>query len=374
MKHMKLKIMIPLLLIVGVLIISILPDFIDTSSGDLVHARVIGSADSSSKGSQNYSNVKIKILDGAHKNEIITVQNIVNENIKSESGSRENFVEKNDEVLVSIQEDNKANIKSAYIYEIVKYRQLYFLIFVFAAAVIFIGGKKGLKSLLSLVITGFAVLKLLLPLILAGFNPVAVSVVLCIGISILNLIIISGKNKKTLAAIIGTCSGVVLSGIIALYFIYNMKLKGFSDDELQMLIFTSQNSNFDYRGLLFAGILMGALGAVMDVSISIASSMNEIALNNNETSFKSLFTSGMNVGKDIMGSMANTLILAYAGGAIYTLLLISSYNMTISRILDQDLFASEILKSICGSLGLVFTIPLTALAYAALCKRKPKES
>lgn len=371
---MKLKIMIPLLLIVGVLIISILPDFIDTSSGDLVHARVIGSADSSSKGSQNYSNVKIKILDGAHKNEIITVQNIVNENIKSESGSRENFVEKNDEVLVSIQEDNKANIKSAYIYEIVKYRQLYFLIFVFAAAVIFIGGKKGLKSLLSLVITGFAVLKLLLPLILAGFNPVAVSVVLCIGISILNLIIISGKNKKTLAAIIGTCSGVVLSGIIALYFIYNMKLKGFSDDELQMLIFTSQNSNFDYRGLLFAGILMGALGAVMDVSISIASSMNEIALNNNETSFKSLFTSGMNVGKDIMGSMANTLILAYAGGAIYTLLLISSYNMTISRILDQDLFASEILKSICGSLGLVFTIPLTALAYAALCKRKPKES
>jgi uncharacterized membrane protein len=326
-------------------------------------------AKGSNKSTMTQNMVSVQILNGPHKGQIINVDNLVNDKT-----SHEAFAKKGDSVLLNITENDNGTIKSAYIYELVRYYDIYALIILFVILLSVIGGKKGVKSIVGLAITGIVILKVLLPLILAGYNPITVSLILCIGVSILNLLIISGRNKKTYAAIIGTVGGVLIAAAIAYYFSTVLRLTGLSDDELQMLVYISQNQSFDFRGLLFSGILMGALGAVMDISMSIASAVNEINENSEEISFKELIRAGMNVGRDIMGTMANTLILAYVGGSMYTFMLVSSYNLSINRMIDQDLIASEILKALAGSIGLVFTIPITAIATAWLIKNfKPKK-
>ncbi|AZV59097.1 YibE/F family protein [Clostridium sp. AWRP] len=239
-----------------------------------------------------------------------------------------------------------------------------------------IGGLKGFKSVITLAITGIVVIKVLIPLILQGFNPMIVSIAICIFVTIVNLLIISGKNEKTLAAIIGTSGGVLIAGAIAFFSNSIMRLNGLTDDQMQSIIYTSQNANFNFSGLLFAGIIMGALGAVMDVSMSIASSIMEIKEVKPDMTMKELVKSGMNVGKDIMGTMANTLILAYVGGAMYIMIMISSYSYStaISTALDQDIIASEVLKALAGSIGLIFAVPITAVITAFLIKlNKSKE-
>lgn len=318
-------------------------------------------------GSLVHSKVSVKITSGSHKNEIVQVDNLVNDKTY-----HENVASIGDQVLLSIDENDNGTIKSANIYEIVRYNYIYMLIFIFIILLGIVGGIKGLKSIAALFLTGVVIIKILIPLILKGFNPIVVSLVLCIGVSIINLLIISGKNRKTLAAIIGTVGGVVVAAVIGLSMSSVLRLTGLTDEELQMIVYVSQNAAFDYRGLLFSGILMGALGAVMDISMSIASAVNEIKSSSGVISKKELIKSGMNVGRDIMGTMANTLILAYVGGSMYTLMLVSTYSISLNRILDQDVIASEILKSLAGSIGLVFTIPITAVAAAMLLAKNNK--
>lgn len=304
----------------------------------------------------------VKITSGDHKNQVVTVDNVVNDKTFDEY-----MAEKGSNVLLNIEENDNGSIKKAYIYELMRYKSLYILIFSFILLLGILGGKKGVKSVFALFITGFVILEILIPLIIKGYNPIIISVILCIGISIINLIVISGKNKKTLAAIIGTSCGVLIAALIAITLSYKLKLTSFTDDELQMLVYISQNKNFNFRGLLFSGILMGALGAVMDISISISSSVSEIKEKKPDISTKDLIESAMKIGQDIMGTMSNTLILAYVGGSLYNLILVFSYNLPLYRILDQDIIASEILNSLAGSLGLLFTVPITAVAAASLC-------
>lgn len=340
-----------------------------------VHGKVI-SADSGNGGSSQINNtsgvqhgkVKVKITSGSHKGEVIALDNLVNDKTFHES-----IAYKGSEVLINLDENDDGSIKSAYIYEIVRYKYIYILLAVFIILLAIIGGKKGIKSILALILTCIVILKILIPLIINGYNPIVVSIVLCISISILSLLIISGRNRKTMAAIIGTIGGVLIAAIIGILMSTFLRLTGLSDEELQMLVYISQNTSFDFRGLLFSSILMGALGAVMDVSMSIASSINEIRKKSENISTIELIKSGMNVGRDIMGTMANTLILAYVGGSMYILMLIFSYNLPMSRILNQDVIASEILKSLAGSIGLTLTIPITAVAAAWLYRKKDND-
>ncbi|APQ78150.1 YibE/F family protein [Clostridium botulinum] len=313
------------------------------------------------KGQLSRSKVNVKILNGKYKDKVIDMDNLV-----SDKTYHETYAKKGNEVLINIEEDNKGNIKKAYIYEVVRYKYLKGIIILFLVLLSLLGGMQGIRSVLALLITTYAVLKILIPLIMVGFNPILVSIIICIGVSILNLLIISGKNKKSYAAIIGTLGGVMVAGIIALISSNILQVIGLTDEEAQMLIYITGNPKFNFRGLLFSGILMGALGAVMDISMSIASSMKEVKINNLDISKKQLVKAGFNVGRDIMGTMANTLILAYAGGAMYTLLLISSYKLPFERMLNQDVMAAEIIQALCGSIGLIFTIPITTLAVSLI--------
>lgn len=334
------------------------------------HGRVIKYSEKNNKNNKNnrYAYIDVKITSGKHKGELISIQNSSSSHIKTESTNLQSFGEPGDEVILNVNENSNGKISSAYILEIVRYKYICGLAIAFMVLLLLIGGLKGLKSIITLIITGVLVIKVMIPLLLHGIDPIKLSIVICMAVTILNLLIISGKNRKTYAAIIGTLGGLLISGIIAIVSNSVIKVKGLTDDEVESLIFTSQNPNFNFGGLLFAGIIMGALGAVMDVSISIASSMKEIKETRPEIGTKELIKSGMSIGQDIMGSMSNTLILAYVGGAMYLMITISANNMGFFQTINQDIIASEILRGLAGSIGLIFSIPLTALVYAFLVR------
>ncbi len=239
----------------------------------------------------------------------------------------------------------------------------------FILCILIIGGIKGLKALVSLSITILLIIYALIPLLLKGYNPIVISVLICTLSTVITLLIIAGFNKKSLSAIIGTIGGLLIGGIIAYIFGQIARLTGFSSTDAQMLLYLPGYISFDFRGLLFAGIIIGALGACMDVSISLASSLTEIQMSNPLICTKKLIQSGFNIGKDIMGTMINTLVLAYTGGTLSTMLIFVGFEKTASEIVNLDSIVTEILRAIAGSIGLLFSIPITIFAFIIITKK-----
>lgn len=242
---------------------------------------------------------------------------------------------------------------------------LYGLLIIFLIAFLALGGKKGFKSLIGLVVTVLLIGYILLPLSLKGYNPLYTAVGICFLAGTTSIMLIGGISRKSVSAIIGTVGGVIVAGLAARIVIELAPLNGLSSEEAQILrgSVLVQQMPF-YSGLLAAGMLIGALGVIMDVAISIASTVAEVAKTDSKLTTKQLYDSGMNVGRDIMGTMTNTLILAYAGSALPLLLLAT--QMPSIKLLNLDLFATEVASALSGSLGLTLTIPLTALAAAKL--------
>lgn len=269
-----------------------------------------------------------------------------------------------DEVFLVLQENEKGYVERAFVAEVVRDKYLLYLVIGFVLLLLIVGRRKGLMAIISLGLTAFAIIKILLPAILAGKNPVVISVLICVGVIGITLLLISGFHKKTIAAILGTAGGVILAGIIALIVGSYAKLTGLGDSESQMLMFIPHEVQFDFRGILFAGIIIGTLGATMDVGMSIASAMHEIKENSPHIELAALIKAGMNVGRDAMATMANTLILAYAGGSLHLMLLFMAYKTPFSTIINWDMIASEVLRAIAGSIGIIFAIPITALVSA----------
>ncbi|RKD32933.1 YibE/F family protein [Thermohalobacter berrensis] len=300
--------------------------------------------------------VEVKITSGKHKGEIITVEHVIDERFAYNI-----FIDAGDDVLLYLEEDEKGEILVGYISDIVRDKYLLYLVIGFIGLLIAVGGIKGIKTVLTLGLTIFSVVKILLPLILKGYSPILISVLISVGVITITLLIISGPNKKTLSAIIGTSGGVLIAGLIALGIGNMASLTGLGNEEAQMLMFIPQEIDFNFKGLLFSGIILGALGAVMDVSMSISSAMNEIYITNPQIEIKNLVRSGINIGRDIMGTMSNTLILAYVGGAIHLMLLFMAYDYSFIEIINRDMIASEVVRALAGSIGIILTIPITAL-------------
>lgn len=272
-------------------------------------------------------------------------------------------------VTVHMEEWENGNI---YFYVLGYERSNYILqvIGIFLVSLILIGGKKGLKAIVALGVTILLVIYLLIPLLLRGFNPIPISILVCALSSFITLTIIAGWNKKSISAIIGTVAGLVVGGLVAYIYGIVARLTGFNSAEAQMLLYIPDRIELDYRGLLFSGILIGALGAAMDVSISISSALSELYDQDPKLSFKQIINHGMNIGRDIMGTMANTLVLAYAGGALSMIMIFVAFNKTLHEIVNLDSFATEILRAAAGSIGLLFAIPFTAVSFAVLSKKR----
>lgn len=307
--------------------------------------------------------VKIEITSGEFKGEVKEIENHLSDNVAYNIS-----VKKGDKVIVLIEE--YAGGYEISISDYMRSNYIMYLAILGTILVLIVGRFKGLKSILSLGLTIAAVVYILLPQILKGVNPIPISIAISIGVTIITIFLVSGVNSKGISAILGTISGVIIAGVIS-YIVGNMAhLTGLSAQEATMLIYIPQKITFDFKNLLFAGIILGSLGAVMDVGMSISSSIEEIYKANNKLSIKELFESGMNVGRDIMGTMINTLILAYTGTSIPMLLLFMAYETSMTKIINLDIIATEVVRSLSGSIGLILTIPITAIIASLFIKRE----
>lgn len=315
--------------------------------------------------------LEVKIIDGQFKGEIVEAEYPLS--LDFIGGQNNSLLRAGDEVLMTLELDDNDNITSAVIYNPVREKSIIFLVVLFAVIILSVGRLKGFKALVSLIFTVLAIVVILLPLLIKGRNPMLVTIGTSVVITGVTILLVGGFNKKSLAAILGTTGGVVAAGLIAQIIGYTAKLTGLGTEESQLLLYIPQNVSFNYRGLLFSGIILGALGACMDVGMSLSSAMFEIKEQNPELNRLQLISSGMNIGRDMMGTMANTLILAYVGGCLPLMMVLMAHNMPLSDIINQDGFASEVMRSLAGSIGLILTIPLTALVASFLCEGKGKE-
>lgn len=160
-----------------------------------------------------------------------------------------------------------------------------------------------------------------------------------------------------------------MAGIMAAIFSHVAKLSGACEDAIQLSI-NMTTVTFNFRDLIFAGIVVSALGACMDVGMSIASSLDEIKNKTKDISWQELFKSGMSIGRDTIATMTNTLILAYVGGALKLILLFMACNISMGEIINKEAIAEEIISAIAGSMGVVYTVPITAFIYAFLNRNK----
>ena len=239
----------------------------------------------------------------------------------------------------------------------------------FAALLVVIGGKKGLMALLGLIFTLVCLWFLLIPLILKGFPPIPATVGFVAVATAVSLLLLTGFSRKTLCATLGCVGGVAAAGLLAALVGTITPLNGFNMAEAEELVLRAGDHPMHISGLLVCGVLIAALGAVMDVAMSIASACHELHTLNPQLTAPQLFRSGMNIGRDAMGTMANTLILAFAGSALNMLILFQAYDYPMVQLINSDLMAIEIMQGVAGSVGIILTVPLVAAVSAYMMTR-----
>lgn len=251
-----------------------------------------------------------------------------------------------------------------------RFDQILILGAVFVLLVLFIGRWQGVNTLLSLALTCLAIFYVFIPAILAGESIYIWSIITCIYVTFMTLFIVNGVNRKSIAAILGCLAGILVAGVLTVFFENSMTLTGLLDENSVILYGLRPEQPFNLRAIIFAAIIIGSIGAIMDVSISIAAALAELKEKLPQISFKELFQSGMNISRDIMGTMANTLILAYIGSALAGVLLMVAYNSAMVDLFNREMIVVECLQALAGSIGILMALPFTALICAALFQKK----
>lgn len=240
---------------------------------------------------------------------------------------------------------------------------------IFSILLVLFGKKKGLQTLISLTFTIMAVFLVFVPSILSGQNVYLWTMIVSVFVIAMTLIIVSGVSIKTLAASIGCFSGVAFSAVMVIIMDYFLKLTGLVDQDSVYLLMLNPDNPIDLKGVFFGAIVIGAMGAIMDVSMSISSALFEMKEKYAANSFSQLVSSGMEIGRDIMGTMANTLVLAYIGSSLSVVLLLITYNPSLLDLMNREMVVIEILQALIGSLGILMTLPLTAIVSGILYSR-----
>lgn len=223
-----------------------------------------------------------------------------------------------------------------------------------------VGGKRGAKSFFTLILN-FITLFIMLGLMLWGLDPIKVTVFGCIIISSITLFYINGFNKKTVSSLFSVIIVVITTILLTYKMGTNAKIQGFSKEQIESISHLSLYVNLSFPKIVICEILIGLLGAIIDVSISISSSMNEIFKNNILISKRSLLKSGMNIGKDILGTMTNTLLFAYIGGFLTLIIWFNDLRYTFSDVINSKVFCSEVFQVISSGVGIILIIPVTAV-------------
>ncbi|MCL2426120.1 MAG: YibE/F family protein [Oscillospiraceae bacterium] len=254
--------------------------------------------------------------------------------------------------------------------ELIRINMVVILGAIFVLLLLLFGRMKGLGAILSLGFTCTAIFAVFIPSIISGMNIYISAIIICIFSIVVTLFILNGVNKKSLAAVLGCMGGVIAAGVITLIMNNFLRLTGILDSESVHLLRIPTEHTVDLRALIFAGIVIGASGAIMDVAVSISSALWELKEQAPKLRFGKLYKSGVNIGRDIMGSMANTLVLAYIGSSLSVILLLIVYSENLTDLLNREMVIVELLQAIIGSLGILLAIPLTALTCATFFSKK----
>ena len=256
-----------------------------------------------------------------------------------------------------------------FIADIQRNTQIYIFTGIFCILLLIIGRKKGLTSIISILSTIALIFFMLMPMVLNGFCPIASAVLTGILSTVITIYLVGGFNSKSSAAIIGTSISLIFAGALSMLAIYFAHLTGFAGEE-NMFLYTAR-PDLSFTGILSASMIIAALGALMDTAVSIASTVNEIYETDKSLTVRQLFKSGMNVGRDIIGTMSNTLILVYLGSSLPLVLL--SSNIDMNKFFNLNQVATEILSAIIGSIAILACVLITAVIAAVLIKRQDEK-
>lgn len=306
--------------------------------------------------------LKLQLLSGRYKGDTCYVTNYfsVLYNVKVEEG---------DTVSVRIDTTDKA-VYSVSIYNYNRMPLMIGLVVVFFLALVLVGGKQGLKAFAGLVYTIVCICFILLPLALKGVSPILLTCMIVFATSTFCFFLIGGIQTKTVSAAIGSMCGVLLAALLGQIAATIGGVTSFQMDEAEALVIAKSTFDLQVRGLFISGILIAAIGAVMDIAMSIASALDEVHRVDSRLGWKELFASGMKIGKDAMGTMSNTLVLAYVGSALNMMVLIYSYGVSFTQLINTDFVAIEIIRAVAGSVGIISTVPCVAFISALALTRK----
>lgn len=296
--------------------------------------------------------VKVILKEGVHKGETVKLKNYL-------TSTHNVHLSQGDHIIVS--QDEPLGVNPYYsVYNYDRMIPICFFILLLFSVIIIIGKEKGIKSILSLLYTLYLVVFLLLPTVFSGYSPVLMTIVTIVLSTIVTLLLLNGESRKTYSAILSTIIGVLLSGLCFIMMSYALHLNGFSSEEAESLILINQATHLSIKDILFVGILISSLGAIMDVGMSIVSSLYEIHHHKPDLKRKELYRSGIEIGKDMIGTMTNTLILAFTGSAFISLLVLFSFHVDMKQLLNSNYLMIEFIQGIAGTLGIVLTVPLSS--------------
>lgn len=242
-------------------------------------------------------------------------------------------------------------------YEYQRERPLLVLGAAFVIFAIVVGRRAGLQALIALALSIFVLVKFMLPAIVDGRNPLTVALVGASAVMFLALYLSHGINVRTTSAAIGTVASLAITGLIAWSAVGAANFTGLTDDHATYLRATSEN--IDLKGLLLAGVIIGALGVLDDVTVTQASAVWELHQANPALGFAGRYAAAMRIGRDHIASVVNTLVLAYAGAALPLLLLFTQAGTPLAEVFNGEPVATEIVRMLAGSIGLIAAVPIT---------------
>lgn len=261
------------------------------------------------------------------------------------------------QVFVSFTKDPEGN-NLFYITDYIRRKSLFWLFLVFVLLTAAIGRWRGVSSLLGMGFSFLIIFKFILPRILAGNNPIFIAIIGSLFIIPVTFYLSHGFNKKTTTAISGTIISLIITGILAGIFVKTSKLTGFASEEAGFLQAVKQGT-INIKGLLLAGIIIGVLGVLDDITVSQAAVVHQLKKANPKLKYKELYKKAMDVGRDHISSMVNTLVLVYTGAALPLLLLFINNPHPFSEVINYEIITEEIIRTLVGSIGLVLAVPIT---------------
>ncbi|MGM0498870.1 MAG: YibE/F family protein [Bacillota bacterium] len=303
--------------------------------------------------------LEVEIISDQHFGEILEIEN----NIMRNSIYGEHLLDIGDKILLAAFYEN-GELVEAHFQDLLRERGLIYLGLITLFLLLIIAKKQGVRTIIALLLTMGIIFFYLIPQIAEGAAPIQTAVLTSLVLIVIIQGIIGGFKIKSLAAIIGTAAGVICAGALAYIFGNLVELSGLSSEEARLLL--GSELNFEPKGILFAGIIIGSLGAVTDVAMSIASVTESTWQTSQKLSIRDLYKIGLQVGRDIIGTMSNTLILAYAGSSLSLFILFYHFSDGWIELVNMDLVATEIIRGLAGTVGLIITIPITAFSAAVL--------